>query len=569
MPDRDDIRWFKTTFGTRLAAALAGTPFTVDFLTAIACQETGEIWPVLRRKGLDEATVLALCVGDTLDDDRGRSAFPKNRAALLAAPDGAAMFAIGHAGLVAMAQHIVAYRGAAARAHKFCRGYGLFQRDLQFFRDDPQYFLQRRYEQFPDTLGHCLAELQRGLRKLGWQNRPTLSDLEMVAVGIAYNTGRYVASKGLKQGHFNGTRYYGEALFDYLRMAQSVAVAGAPAVLPEPSPGTAPVPAPEPLVATGKVFRVDTRESTLRLRSEPKISRPTTRNVIAELPDGHPVRALASSPVGDFRHVETRLGGARFEGHAASRYLVADPSIAALDDGAAPLTAPLVPVVPAVTMPRSAGSVTKRTQAATAHSLNEPGQPGRRGATPAELRAELAAIVDWLAVDRASHRRYQPHDGLTFCNIYSHDYCALAGVYLPRVWWTAPAIAAMARGDQVRPLIGATIVELRANDLFRWLRDFGGGHGWRQANDATTLQQEVNQGAVGLIVARRKQDGRSGHIVPVVPEAGDLRARRDTAGAVIAPLQSQAGATNFRYGTSTQGWWRDEKFADSAFWLHA
>ncbi len=34
-----------------------------------------------------------------------------------------------------------------------------------------------------------------------------------------------------------------------------------------------------------------------------------------------------------------------------------------------------------------------------AHSLNEPGQPGRQGATAEALRAELGAIVDWLAVD--------------------------------------------------------------------------------------------------------------------------------------------------------------------------
>jgi hypothetical protein len=121
----------------------------------------------------------------------------------------------------------------------------------------------------------------------------------------------------------------------------------------------------------------------------------------------------------------------------------------------------------------------------------------------------------------------------------------------------------------VQPLYGDTIVELRANDLFRWLRDFGGGHGWRQAPDATVLQDEANQGAIALIVARRKQDGRSGHIVAVVPEGADHKARRDASGAVIAPLQSQAGHSNFRYGTSTAGWWRDPKFAEFAFWLHA
>jgi hypothetical protein len=80
---------------------------------------------------------------------------------------------------------------------------------------------------------------------------------------------------------------------------------------------------------------------------------------------------------------------------------------------------------------------------------------------------------------------------------------------------------------------------------------------------------EVNQGAIGLIVARRREDGKSGHIVAVVPETEDQRARRNTAGDVIAPLQSQAGRSNFRYGTGRLDWWKGNEFADSAFWLHA
>jgi hypothetical protein len=83
------------------------------------------------------------------------------------------------------------------------------------------------------------------------------------------------------------------------------------------------------------------------------------------------------------------------------------------------------------------------------------------------------------------------------------------------------------------------------------------------------LQTEVNQGAIGLIVARRKEDGRSGHIVVVVPETIGASARRDSSGAVIAPLQSQAGARNFRYGTGKPDWWLGEEFAEAAFWLHA
>ena len=89
MPDAADILWFKRQFQDRIAPALAGSPLTVDMIAAIACQETGHIWPLLRRKSLSTARILALCVGDTLDADKGRAAFPRNKSDLLARPDGA------------------------------------------------------------------------------------------------------------------------------------------------------------------------------------------------------------------------------------------------------------------------------------------------------------------------------------------------------------------------------------------------------------------------------------------------------------------------------------------------
>jgi hypothetical protein len=124
-------------------------------------------------------------------------------------------------------------------------------------------------------------------------------------------------------------------------------------------------------------------------------------------------------------------------------------------------------------------------------------------------------------------------------------------------------------GKAVESLIESTITEVRANNLFRWLREFGVDFGWRQTGTLNKLQDAVNQGAVGLIVARRKQDGRSGHVVVVVPETGDHRARRNAAGEVTAPLQSQAGAVNFRFGTGRTNWWLGDQFAESAFWIHA
>ena len=95
MPNAQDVLWFKSQFQPQIEAQIAGTPFSVDMVTAFACQETGEIWPVLRRKGLPTARILELCVGDTIDASPtggGRRAFPKNKAELLAVPGGDRMF---------------------------------------------------------------------------------------------------------------------------------------------------------------------------------------------------------------------------------------------------------------------------------------------------------------------------------------------------------------------------------------------------------------------------------------------------------------------------------------------
>ena len=61
-----------------------------------------------------------------------------------------------------MASYIPAYRGAAARPDKFCHGFGIFQLDLQFFKTEPDYFLERRYADFDAALARCVGELQVG-----------------------------------------------------------------------------------------------------------------------------------------------------------------------------------------------------------------------------------------------------------------------------------------------------------------------------------------------------------------------------------------------------------------------
>jgi len=222
----DDISWFKRQFRTQIEAALPGTPFDLDMIVAIACQETGYIWSVLRKKNLPLDRVLALCVGDTIDfqgPGKGRQAFPRNKALLLAKPNGQAMFDIARNGLEQMAVFIRGYERAVAKPDKFCHGFGVFQRDLQFFEDDPDYFLERRYENFGNTLAQCLGELRRGLRTLGFQSRTSLTDIEFAEVAIAYNTGGFNPAKGLKQGFKDDDgKFYGELIFDFVTLSRTV-----------------------------------------------------------------------------------------------------------------------------------------------------------------------------------------------------------------------------------------------------------------------------------------------------------------------------------------------------------
>jgi hypothetical protein len=565
----DAIAWYKKNFGLKLGKAVAGTPFSADMLTAIAYQETGYIWSALVDKQLSLQKILELCVGDTLDAPN-RDAFPKTKAQLIAAPRGQEMFRIARQALVDMAQYIPGYQKSVLNPDKFCHGYGIFQYDIQFFEDDPAFFLQKKWSDIAACIGKVMVELRQAMQRQGWADKTTLTDTEKVYVAIAYNCGRANPARGFKQGHQSDDgRFYGENVFEFLRIAQSISIRPRGKQAARPIQTAAPLPSPTPVDVTDDVYEVDVR-SSLSLRSEPRIDPRNPRaNVIAQLPGGQMVVRMSGKQGDKFFEVQTSLNGAHLRGFAASQYLrpVKVPKAIPV---VAPKAAPPATGIVAVYMPRKPGIITRRVDPAGPHSLNEPGQPQRNAETAAERCAQLAVIIDWLGVDKAANKRYQPTGGgTTFCNIYAHDYCFLANVYLPRVWWTPAAIEKLAKGEKVELLYEKTIDEQRANDLFRWLRDFGVRFGWRQTGTLTKLQEAANLGGIGIIVARRTIDGKSGHIVAVVPETNDQKAKRDSNGSVTSPLQSQAGVTNFRYRAAPVPWWTGSQFADSAFWIHA
>lgn len=307
MPDKCDMRWFKQNFHEKIDAAIQGTPFTLDLMTALACQETGDVWPILRKKNLTLDRVLELCVGDTLDFPK-RKAFPRNRAALEAQPNGPEMFALAHQSLVEMAQFVPGF--PAGNPNKFCHGYGIFQLDLQFFKETPDFFLQKDFADFDKCLGRALGELQSARTKIGLGNQNTLSDLELVHVAIAYNTGTFKPELGLKQGHKSDDgKFYGEQVFAFLKAAHDVRLADSTTALPFT------------VDASGPRFKVNSTK--LNLRSEPCVDSGPASNIKAKLENGHEVRALTNQAIGDnlFLEVETTVGSGQLRGFASFQLL--------------------------------------------------------------------------------------------------------------------------------------------------------------------------------------------------------------------------------------------------------
>ncbi len=223
MTIRDAIEWFQSSFSRELATTLAGTPFSQDIVAAIAYQETGYIWRPLVEKMLAKRDVLRLCVGDTLDADRGRRAFPATKAKCLAHPQGAALFAVARKALVDMAQQVAGYSNAVKNADKFCHGFGIFQYDIQFFLDDPDFFLKELWCDAAECFKRLLAELFAAKKRMGWASKPVLTAAEQVFIAIAYNKGTADLSKGLKQGHRNDEgKFYGELVSAYFDIARSI-----------------------------------------------------------------------------------------------------------------------------------------------------------------------------------------------------------------------------------------------------------------------------------------------------------------------------------------------------------
>lgn len=319
-------------------------------------------------------------------------------------------------------------------------------------------------------------------------------------------------------------------------------------------------PAPAVLQPTHRVGATQ-----LTLRSAPVVAEHTR---LALLDQGTAVQMLGAAAASGWVRVRVSLNGLVREGVVAARYL--DPLPRTRSRGAAaPAPLAVLPAAPpAVHMQEGRAAVTRARDGGRAHPLGEPARPARKGRSGRSLARSVAAIVDYLDVADAAHLRYQARGGTTYCDVYATDFAYLCGVYLPRVWWTGRALLRLREGERVAVEYGRAVRELNANALHDWLEDFGPTFGWRREIEPTALQAAANAGEVCVIVARRVDLNRPGHITVVVPETGGAKAVRNARHEVVRPLESQAGARNVLRAPAASAWWRNGRFQSFAFWRH-
>lgn len=299
-------------------------------------------------------------------------------------------------------------------------------------------------------------------------------------------------------------------------------------------------------------WHIDPAKATqLNLRKAPKPG-----DVITALAAGTNVTKISGHPTKtDWWLVDADVNGTTVRGYVHSGYL---------KSGSSSVPSPVVTgTIPDCHLRSNTGNK-RTTDGGRAFPLDDSAMPQR----PNKTAAELVAIINYLAPDKSTHLRYQAGSGKTYCNIYAYDYAQRCGVFLPRVWWTTNALNQILSGGSTPTIAyGTTVREMNANMIYDWFVEFGRGFGWSQVFNADDLQTAANSGNVAIIVAKRTNLAKSGHIVAVVPEHGGITAAR-SGGMVTRPVQSQAGVSNFTAKVTSTRWWLGSQFQNFGFWVH-
>lgn len=193
--------------------------------------------------------------------------------------------------------------------------------------------------------------------------------------------------------------------------------------------------------------------------------------------------------------------------------------------------------------------------------------PFRNLTDAASKKESIAQLINKLDVE--TNIRYQRTVEDTYCNVYSYDFCYFSKVYLPTVWWTPESLEKLLQGHDVEAVFEQTADRIYSSAIHDWFLEWGTNFGWERMFTADEIQNKVNEnGGIGIICAKRKEKGLSGHIVPVVPETDSNKAYREN-GVVVYPLQSQAGKLNYNYFSEVRkDWWNDELYSSYVFYYH-
>lgn len=160
------IKWLKLNFSKQILAAVDKTPFTIDVICGIACQETAYGWVNWVNK-LDPREILSLCVFDASGDYPGteRTVFPRNTET----------FRKAYGNELTSMLINEANKSRVKRGYKpgnwVYKGYGIFQYDLQFIREDKDkdkdFFIQKQWYSFEECLSRLMGELKSCWKKTG------------------------------------------------------------------------------------------------------------------------------------------------------------------------------------------------------------------------------------------------------------------------------------------------------------------------------------------------------------------------------------------------------------------
>lgn len=183
------------------------------------------------------------------------------------------------------------------------------------------------------------------------------------------------------------------------------------------------------------------------------------------------------------------------------------------------------------------------------------------------FRANQHAVVEALRVgpglgeldDDPYAQRYASPDGgsTTYCNVFAFDVVTAMGGYLPRAWYTTEDGAFIRHGDAYE---AGRVSQVRANDLYDWLIEWGPDYGWHElTGGARAAQGQANAGRLVVISGRTVADDASevptgatythapGHISVVLAESSAQGQARPTStiDGEYVPLQAQAGGENY------------------------